>query len=54
MARGQFILLALLAFASPNLAFDRFSQHMRTILESLQHVVDASECSTLHPHKEAF
>jgi hypothetical protein len=34
-----------------NLAFDRFSQHMRAMLESLQRVVDASDCSYLHAQK---
>jgi hypothetical protein len=39
--------LALLAFTPLNLAFDCFSQHMRAILEFLQHVIDASDCSAL-------
>jgi hypothetical protein len=46
--------IVLLAFTPLNLPFDRFSQHMRAILKSLQHVIDAGECSALHPHKEAF
>jgi hypothetical protein len=37
-----------------NLAFDCFSEHVRTILKSLQHVIDASECPDLDPQKEAL
>jgi hypothetical protein len=47
-------LLTLLAFTPLNLVFDCFSQHMRATLKSLQHVIDASECSDLKPHQEAF
>jgi hypothetical protein len=43
-----------LVFTPLNLAFDRFSQHMRASLKSLQHVIDATECSTLQPQKDAF
>jgi hypothetical protein len=35
ITRGQFILFGPLAFAPPNLVFDRFSRHMRAILKSL-------------------
>jgi hypothetical protein len=45
---------AVLVFTPLNLAFDRFSQHMRAILKSLSHVIDASECPNLQPQKEAF
>jgi hypothetical protein len=47
-------LLALLAFTPLNLAFDRFSQHMRAFLKSLQHVIDASDCPDLQPQQGAF
>jgi hypothetical protein len=47
-------LLALLALTPHYLAFDRFSQHMRASLKSLQHVIDASQCSALQPQKDAF
>jgi hypothetical protein len=43
-----------LAFTPLDLAFDRFSQLMRAILKSLQHVVDASDCPDLQPQKDAF
>jgi hypothetical protein len=54
MIRGRFVLFAPLAFPSLNFVFDCFSQHMRTILKSLQHVIDASECPDLDPQKEAL
>jgi hypothetical protein len=41
--------IALLAVTPLNLAFDRFSQHMRAFLKSLQHVIDASDCPDLQP-----
>jgi hypothetical protein len=44
----------LLALTPLNLTFDRLTQHMRAILESLEHVIDASERSAFHLHKEAF
>jgi hypothetical protein len=46
--------IALLAFTPLNLAFDRFSQHMRAFLKSLQHVIDASDCPNLQPQQRAF
>jgi hypothetical protein len=43
--------LALLAFTPLNLAFDRFTQHMRASLKFLQHVIDASDCPDLSGKK---
>jgi hypothetical protein len=45
---------ALLAFTPLNLAFNRFSQHMRALLKSLQHIIGASECSDFYSQQDAF
>jgi hypothetical protein len=47
-------LSALLVFTPFNLAFDRFSQHMRAILKPFQHVINASDCPDFQPQKDAF
>jgi hypothetical protein len=46
--------IAPLVFTPLNLAINRFSQHMRAILKSLQHVIDASDCPGFHPQKDGF
>src|SRR5215831_2336979 len=49
---GALHLLTLLIFTSLNLVFDSFSHHMRATLKSLQHFIDAYDCSGLQPQKK--
>jgi hypothetical protein len=45
---------ALLALAPLNLAFDRFSHSMHSIIKFLEHVSDAIECPALERDHETF
>jgi hypothetical protein len=60
-ARGAVVLIqvlksskALLALAPLNLAFDRFSHSMHSIIKFLEHVSDAIECPALERDHETF